>query len=373
MSKWRLLLRLGRNSAIAVVVAGLVGGMRALGWFDQLRRATTSLLGDSIATLLSRRELFPQGDTEAILTLAFLAFLVGLGVTLVDVGLVSALYTALLAVGYFAYARGIVLGSRHVVADLFFPALTLLLTYAALVVARINADSRRRYRLESRFRKHVSPQLMDLLIASNDPAIVEPVGQTREIAILFTDIRGFTSIAEKYPPGYVVHTLNEHFDVMVEIVFRHGGYINKYTGDGLMALYSAPLEQPDFAWQAVQTALELLEAARRLSWEKSLIPIPFEYGIGIASGEVVVGNIGGAGRLEYTAIGDKVNLAARLVGMALPGQALVDERTYELVSDRVEAKLVSGVAVKGRQEDVNIYRLMGAKVEPKRRGLFRRK
>jgi len=372
MSERSLFSRLARGIAITLIVASLVGSMRALGWFEPVRLAMMdALYGEPVGALLSGGDAVLQSELEAILTYVFLAFLVSLSVTLVDVGLVSAVFTLLLAVGYFAYASEIGLADRRVVVDLFFPGLTLLVTYGAQVIARLDTASRRRRRLESRFRMHVSPQLMQLLVASDDPAIEEPVGETREITILFTDIRGFTSISEKYPPGYVVHTLNNHLDVMVKIVFGHGGYINKYTGDGLMALFNAPMEQEDFAWQAVQTASELLEAARYLGREGSLIPIPFEYGIGIATGEVVIGNIGGAGRLEYTAIGDRVNLASRLVGMALPGQILMDERTYQLVAGRVEVRHLPGVTIKGREEDPVIFRLMGLKAEPKRRGLFR--
>lgn len=372
MTDWPIFSRLARGIAITLIIASLVGSMRALGWFEPLRLAMMdTLYGEPVESLLSGGDVVLQGELEAILTYVFLAFMVSLGVTLVDVGLVSAIFMLLLAVGYFAYASEISLAGRRVVADLFFPSLTLLVTYGAHIVARLDASSRRRRRLESRFRMHVSPQLMQLLVASDDPSIEEPVGETREITILFTDIRGFTSISEKYPPGYVVHTLNEHLDVMVRIVFGHGGYINKYMGDGLMALFNAPMEQEDYAWQAVQTASELLEAARYLGREGRLIPIPFEYGIGVATGEVVVGNVGGAGRFEYTAIGDRVNLASRLVGMALPGQILMDERTFQLVAGRVEVRHLPGVTIKGREEDPTIYRLMGLKDEPKRRGLLR--
>jgi adenylate cyclase len=316
---------------------------------------------NTLDTLLYNRELTIQSDEEVLYTTVFLAFLVALGVTLVGVGPLSALYTALLGVAFYSYAKEIIFDTRNVVPDLFSPSLAALLTYGASILISIRAERRHRRALEARFSKHVSPQLMDLLVASDDRSIVERTGFIREITVLFTDIRGFTTIVEEHPPSIIVDMLNRHFDVMVQIVFRYSGYINKYMGDGLMALYNAPLKQEDHAWRAVQTAFDLQAAARRLSRERRLQHDPFEYGFGIATGEAVVGNVGGAGRLEYTAIGDCVNLSARIVALAQPGEILIDATTYELVADRVETELLSGIRLKGKKDEQLIYKLTGLK------------
>lgn len=318
---------------------------------------------NAVDTLLRRRELVPQKEVADFTTIFAVALLVAVGVATLGVSL-GALYTVVVVGLYVFVVAGLLLfDGQHVIPDLLFPTLGAVVTYGVDLLVRFNDERQRRLRLQMRFSKHVSPQLMELLAASDDPAIIQPIGQSREITILFTDIRGFTTISERFPPDDVVSTLNRHFDEMVGIVFRHSGYIDKYTGDGLMALYNAPLEQETFALSAVRTAAELIEAAQRLSREKGPIPEPFEYGIGIASGEVVVGNVGGADRLEYTAIGDEVNLSARLVGIAAPGQVLMDERTYQLVADKVEAKPITGIQVKGKAEELTVYELQRLKGE----------
>jgi len=141
---------------------------------------------------------------------------------------------------------------------------------------------------------------------------------------------------------------------MAEVIFEHGGMVDKFTGDGLMALFNTPLPQADHAARAVRAALALQANAQQVNDGAAL-----QYGIGINTGEAVVGNVGSQRRLEYTAIGDAVNLAARLETLAAPGQILISRATYEQVRGEILAREIGPSLVKGRQRAVIVYEVLG--------------
>jgi adenylate cyclase len=176
---------------------------------------------------------------------------------------------------------------------------------------------------------------------------------------LFADIRGFTSMSESHEPRIVVDALNEHFERMVEIVFRHEGTLDKFIGDEMMVLFGSPVAHDDDPDRAVRAALEMQAALADLNerHEERGLP-PFEIGIGINTGEGVAGYIGSSQALEYTVIGDPVNTGARLCSLAKPGQTLLSEGTVEKLSGGFVFKELPNQKVKGKAQPIRVFELI---------------
>jgi adenylate cyclase len=211
-----------------------------------------------------------------------------------------------------------------------------------------------RDRLRTTFGKYMTDSVVSHLLNHR----VELGGDTLPVTILFSDIRGFTSISEHLDAQSLVALLNEYFTEMVDIVMDHGGVVDKYIGDAIMVVFGAPVPQPDDALRAVQAAVRMREALARLNERLAARGVaPIRTGVGIHSGEVVAGNIGSERRMEYTVIGDAVNLASRLEGSTkeLGADVVISDATYALVGDAFPVRFLSTIQVKGRQAPVKVY------------------
>ena len=178
---------------------------------------------------------------------------------------------------------------------------------------------------------------------------------------LFTDLWNFTTISEAYPPEFIFNLLNEYFEVMTKIVFKYGGTLDKYIGDALVAFWGAPIHYEDHALRACLCALKMqfeLEKLR-MRWEKEGKPLLYMR-IGINTGEMIVGNLGGYGRFNYTVIGDSVNLGARLesINKEFGTNIIISEYTYEKVKDFFSVREIGSITVKGKTKAVKIYELI---------------
>ncbi|MDY7040750.1 MAG: adenylate/guanylate cyclase domain-containing protein [Chloroflexota bacterium] len=341
----------------------ILGWFNALGEIDQhitpvssggYRMAGVEVQANVIHTILHHRWLSPQSTVSTVLTIFALAVVCGLVLPLVG-AVASVGVSLLLGLGYFLTTQ--LFFEMGVLPSPFYPLLTIFLCFAAITASRFALEQRERQRVQTLFGRYVSPQVAAIL-SLEDPDLVRPGGTRREISVLFADIRGFTTIAESLPPEHVVNLLNTYDDPLTRVVFDQGGFLDKFTGDGIMALFGVPLPQPDHAERAVRAALKMQAAARRVSAQRGEVEWPIRYGIGVTSGEAVVGNIGGEERMDFTAIGDVVNLAARLEGRAQPDEVLISEYTYELVRDIVEVERLPPVEVKGKKEPVVVYRVL---------------
>jgi len=319
------------------------------------RMAGVEVQANAIYTIRNHRWLSPQSTGSKVLTILALALICGLVLPWLGVG-ASAGLGLLVGVGYFLATQ--VLFGLGVLPSPFYPLLTVLFCFVAITALRFALEQRARRRVQALFGRYVSPQVAAML-SLEDPDLVRPGGTRREISVLFADIRGFTSIAESLPPEQVVNLVNTYDDPLARVVFERGGFLDKFTGDGIMALFGVPLPQPDHAERAVRAGLEMQAVAQQVSAQRGEVEWPIRYGIGVTSGEAVVGNIGGEERMDFTAIGDVVNLAARLEGRAQPGEVLISEYTYELVKDVVEAERLPPIKVKGKKEPVVVYRVLG--------------
>jgi adenylate cyclase len=207
------------------------------------------------------------------------------------------------------------------------------------------------------YNRFLPPHLVDKLVAS--PDAIQLGGTTKVVTILFSDIRGFTTLAEGADPQKVVELLNDYFTEMTELVFENGGTLDKFMGDGLLALFGAPESTPDDAVNAVRTAVQMQQRMVTLSQELTRYDFPpISIGIGINTGEVTVGYIGSVRRTDYTAIGDAVNLAARLEGRAGPGQILISQPTAELVSESLPTQSLGPIQVKGKKDPIQLHEVL---------------
>src|SRR3990172_7987400 len=193
-------------------------------------------------------------------------------------------------------------------------------------------------------------------------------GERKQVTLLFADLSGFTALSEKIDPEEVRSLMNNCLKLVIEEVHNYEGTINKFTGDGVMALFGAPIALEDHPYRAVGAALRIQESLKSFGEEiKRERGIDFKMRIGINTGLVVVGSIGNDLSMEYTAMGDTVNLASRLEGLAEPGTILVSENTYKLVKDYFEFKPIGEIQVKGKSEPVKAYSTIGL---TRRKGRF---
>ena len=239
--------------------------------------------------------------------------------------------------------------------------LALLVTYTGTVAKNFAREQREKRRL-SRF---FSPDVVAEIVRHRDDAKL--AAKRRRMTVLFSDIRGFTSMSEKMPPEEVVAFLREYLTVMTQAVFNHGGTVDKYIGDAIMALYNVPFDAPDHALRAVRTALEFQERLRPLAERfATRYGGTLACGVGIHTGDAVVGAIGSEQRLEYTAIGDTINLGSRLEGLTkdFGVPIIISEATYVEVRDRFDARDLGEVTVKGKAIPVKIYAIVPG--EPRR-------
>lgn len=225
----------------------------------------------------------------------------------------------------------------------------------AIVVDDLTETKRLRAKQEM-WRRYMSPAVIDSL--PDDPHELRLGGAKREITTLFADIRGFTTFSETLDPERLVELLNQYFTVAAGAILEQQGTIDKFLGDAVMALFNAPLEQPDHTLRAVRAASAIQRDVE--AFQQSLEPCwRLSFGIGITRGEAVVGNIGTSDRLDFTAIGDYVNLAKRLQENARAGQVILSRRAYAAVKDLVQVETLAPMVVKGRTAPEQVYALVG--------------
>ncbi len=238
---------------------------------------------------------------------------------------------------------------------------TVALTTAFVLAQGLNyrLEGREKKKLRRLFQRYVSPEVVRQLVECPEDLALE--GERREVTVLFSDIRDFTTRSEQTAPETLVLCLNRYLSVMVEIIHRHGGMVDKFIGDAIMAVFGAPLPVEDHARRAVDAALAMQAALRQLNRKFSSDGIPeLTIGVGIHSGEAIVGNIGSPERMEYTVIGDTVNVASRIEGLCkrFGSSVLVSEATRTAAEGDVAFESVGEAMLKGRKEPVAIYRVM---------------
>ena len=220
----------------------------------------------------------------------------------------------------------------------------------AHLIRKIEHDARNR----AQFERLLSPSVVEQIM--NGKVSLEKGGKLRDVTILFADIRGFTSMTRRFEATQVVAMLNRYFEMIVNIVFSHGGTVDKYIGDEIMVLFGAPVKMDHPADRAVACALEMQSALESFNLDREQHgDDEIEIGIGINSGEVVVGAIGSSQTMQYTCIGDAVNVASRLTDMAKPGEVVISEHTLADLTSKTEYEALPPVPLKGIDGDIKSY------------------
>ena len=240
------------------------------------------------------------------------------------------------------------------------PAGTLALNYAVITSFRMIREERAKRLIRKTFSQYLSPGVIELI--EKDPEkYIRPGGEMKELTIMFSDIRGFTTLSEGLTPDELVQLLNEYFGAMTEIVFSYQGTLDKYIGDAIMAFWGSPYPQHDHAFRSCNCALQMVRGLEKLNAKlrREGRP-PIAVGIGLNTGPVNVGNMGSARRLSWTVMGDNVNLASRLEGITklYHSKLVISEATYRQVASQFVCRELDKIKVKGKNQPVNIYELM---------------
>jgi adenylate cyclase len=254
---------------------------------------------------------------------------------------------------------------QHIVLNLVYPPLALLLTYTAVVFYRVIFEQGQARALRGVLGQYLSPSVVAHV--TRDPDSLKLGGDQREMTVMFSDLRGFTTFSESLDPETLVHLLNEYLTVMSDVIFKYEGTIDKYMGDAIMAFWGAPQDQPDHGVLACRAALEMVAALEKLNarWAEQGRP-PLAMGIGINTGIMKVGNMGSNSRFDYTVLGDAVNLASRLEGLnkEYGTTLIVSKSTLEETGGLFHARFLDLVAVKGKKEPVEVFEILDAERLP---------
>ncbi len=328
----------------------------------QVRMPGVEIIANAVETLLSENYLrlpVPWVNVLAVLLAALAAALI-VRVRRADVA-IALMAIVMLSYGvldYFVFVR------QGVFLPFTAPELMLFLGVLLPTVERSVFQEMERRRLRNLMIRFLSPEVVDQLIATRD---IRSLNKRANLTILFADIRGFTTLSEKLAPEEVVALLNPYLEAMTAVIYKHGGTVDKYEGDAILAFFGEPVPDPNHARHAVRAAVDMRHALAELKqrWAaQGKAMQEFEMGIGINSGEVFVGLLGSAQRVNYTVIGDNVNLAARLQDLTkeVGWPILISESTCLQVQDEFEVEFVDSVIVRGKTEPVNVYKVLGRKL-----------
>ena len=275
----------------------------------------------------------------------------------------AALFLVLLLPAYFAFNFWMFVG-RDVFLHLVAPSVTMILTALGVLLERGLTEEQEKTRARGLLQRYVSPQIADHIL--QHPELLGRAGKRVVGSVLFADIRDFTALSEQLAPEELVSRMNEYFQTMTEVVFRHEGTVSSFVGDAMLALFGVPVPFPDHAQRAVDAAIEMEDALRELQsgWRARGEKV-FDIGIGVNSGEMVVGDVGGRRLMQFTVYGVQVNIASRVEGMnrELGTRILITRATYDAVAGTIEVRGPRRATIKGVESEIEVFEVLGKRSE----------
>ncbi|MEN6350188.1 MAG: adenylate/guanylate cyclase domain-containing protein [Syntrophomonas sp.] len=309
---------------------------------------------NALNTIMSKRFFREMSKTAIVITILIMGiitiFLFSLLSPLQGLALMLAIWLAYGGIAYYTVYKS----------DLFLemtsPLLTVFLTYGFSVIYGYIVEQKEKRKITQTFGRYVAPQVVDEILKYGE--FTEVKSNKKEVTVLFVDLSGFTPLSESLPPEQLVEILNEYLELVIKVVYKFEGTIDKFIGDAVMVIFNAPMPVEDHELKAVAAALEIQADLVKLGSK-----IEDRYGqrikasIGINTGEVILGNIGALNRVEYAAIGDNVNIAARLQSLAQGGQIIISSSTYAAIEEQVKVTPLGKQKVKGKQEALEVYQV----------------
>jgi len=311
---------------------------------------------NAINTILTNRFLSNQSKTVTIAWIIILSLILGFIFTKLKA--IKAILVLIISVILYLVWATLSFDAGTIV-NIPYPVATLIITYLVVLLYKYVVFGKERRKLKKSFSQYASPEIVDDIMAAKE---LQLGGEKRDMTVLFSDIRGFTTISEKLSPTQLVVMLNDYLSRMTQVVFAQQGVVDKFIGDAVMAFWNAPVDQPDHAYLSVKASLNMIKALDEFNKGlKEGLP-KFKIGIGLNSGEMIAGNMGSTERFDYTLIGDNVNLGARLEGLTKKYgvDIIISESTYnelkKLKKDsEFSIRFLDKVIVKGKEEPVKIY------------------
>ncbi len=282
-----------------------------------------------------------------------------IGITIPRLKALQGILLVMVLLGGFVAGNTIIFAKYNTWLNMVYPVLTMMTIYLVITVYRYFTEEREKKKIRGAFQYYLTASVINELL--KDPTKLKLGGDKKDLTVMFSDIRGFTTISEKLTPEELVHLLNEYLTAMTDIVFKYEGLLDKYIGDAIMAVFGAPVDQPDHALRSCRTALEMMATLKGLQRKWAAEGRPFvDIGVGINSGDMVVGNMGSNMRFDYTVMGDNVNLSSRLEGInkEYGTHIVISEYTYGVVKEEMFCRELDAVRVKGKKLPVKIYELI---------------
>jgi adenylate cyclase len=344
-----------------IVVVGLdAAGLRYLKYTPHGLTTDQMITAQALDTTLTGKHLFrlAQADTYEIVFMAFLLLLLIL--VLPRTSVLLAVPLLIFIEGGVAYASFVAYANKGFLIDPSFIMLSVFLIWSHSVYNNFATQSRLKQQIKKQFEHYLDPRMVKKL--QKDPSLLKLGGETRYMTFMFCDIRGFTPISEQYKdnPAGLTKLINRFLTRMTNVIIGNGGTVDKFMGDCIMAFWNAPLDTKDHQMLAVLTASQMQSELAMLNTQLTAENLPnIKVGIGINSGEALVGNMGSDQRFDYSVIGDPVNLAARLesASKTLGHTLIVGEATKKVIDDKFTFEFVDSITVKGKTEPVNVYTL----------------
>lgn len=315
---------------------------------------------NTIQTLINQRFLFEQSPEMTMLMIAMICILTAIIITRFNVVGASVAAVGAIILYFFIAIRAFDYG---LIMNLVYGPLSIGATYVSTIMYFYTAERKEKKKVYGTLSKYVSKAVVEELMKNPDK--LKLGGEKKEITVFFSDVRGFTTISEKLTPEQLVKLLNEYLTAMTDIILKHEGVVDKYIGDAIMAFWGAPLDQPNSADLAAKTCLDMLKDLDPLreKWKAEGFP-DIDIGIGLNTGNAVIGNMGSKDRFDYTAMGDTINLGARLEGITKQYgvRTCISQFTNKKLSNFTTREL-DMIIVKGKKEPVKIYELICSKDE----------
>ena len=312
------------------------------------------IIANVINTILERRFIISLKFWQTILVILFLGVLTSFTSFKLS-PIAGGIVAFAIAAGYTTFCI-FLFNSYNLCLDMICSLDTIPLTYTAVFAYRYTIEDKEKRRIKSIFKHYVSEEVVEELLKY--PGEIPLGGNRVEVTVLFADIRGFTALSEKRDPRQVVSILNSYFAVMANIILKNKGTLDKYIGDGILAFFGAPIAREEHAALAVNSAIEMISMLDLLNKEL-MLDLPLRIGIGIHSGEAVVGNIGSERKMEYTIIGDTVNTASRVedITKELQANILITEETFSRLKILDNITPEKEITLRGKTQPIKLYRI----------------